>query len=82
MPDPSRPFGIRTKRRIQHGRRTIRIAVSDHTSFTLPENLLCSKSALFAKTLQPKRKPIQEAGSHEDKECPSAASPSTPASKN
>jgi hypothetical protein len=70
LPAPSKPTGIRKKRPIQHGRRTIRIAVSDHTSFTLLEDLLCSKSNFFAKALQPKRKPIQEVSNYEDNDCP------------
>jgi hypothetical protein len=74
MTGPSKPIGIRRKPRIQYGRRTIRIVVAGQTSFTLAQDLLCSKSVFFAKELQPKRKSIQEPDNDhdipEDKECP------------
>jgi hypothetical protein len=82
---PAQPFQLtaeharslkthRHRQKIPHLIRPIRIVVSDQTSFTLAQDLLCSKSVFFAKDLQPKRKSIQEPDNDhdipKDKKCP------------
>ncbi|KAH6872506.1 hypothetical protein BKA58DRAFT_456086 [Alternaria rosae] len=64
MPKQEKRISVRKKRAIRFGRQIIRVKVAGGEEFTVPEDLVCSRSSFFTKQLQPKRKTLKK-----DSEC-------------